>query len=97
MEKPILKLSAECQCWPLWLQHGPDAIFENIDPETLPLSPTVKQALTQWADVFDKQYSLDDPYDALNGIPLEWQTFKQEGVRIYQMRCDEIGDRYTII
>lgn len=96
MEKPILKLSAECKCWPIWVQYRAGDIFENIDPETLPLSSTLKQALTRWSDVFDEQYSLDDPYDALAGKPLDWASFKKEGMRIYQMLCDEVGDRYTV-
>ena len=48
------EVSSRMQCWPRWLQHNPDAIFANTDPETLPLSATVKQALTQWADALDK-------------------------------------------
>ncbi len=94
--KPILKLAAECQCWPLWLQQRPEESFENIDPETLALSPALKEALALWAAAFDKQYSLDDPYDALNGAPLDRRAFKEEGIRVYHLLCAEVGDRYSV-
>jgi hypothetical protein len=97
VEKPILKLSAECQCWPLWLQQRPDVPFDTIDPETLPLSQATKQALKRWAEAFDAQYSLDDPFDALKGPEVDRAAFHQEGERIYRILRQELGDRYEII
>ena len=38
-EKPVIKLSAEVQCHPLWLKKvGVGEIFENLDSESLGLT-----------------------------------------------------------
>ena len=46
-----LKLMPEYECYPTWQEYG--EVYENIDPNELPISEKLKHDLLAWADVLD--------------------------------------------
>ncbi len=54
-----LKLMADYECFPLWEQTETDT--DNIDPEDLPISQGLRDALNAWAQRYDDTLDRADP------------------------------------
>jgi hypothetical protein len=55
---------ADYACWPLW---EPTADVYNVDPESLPISRGLKDALASWATEYDR--TLDRLVPQRSGFP----------------------------
>jgi len=77
-----LKLMCDYHCFPLWdMQEG---CYQNIDPESLPLSDELKSALDRWAASFDGILNQDYPPDSGFATPQDEEAFEAEGLRLWQ-------------
>ena len=80
-----LRLRPDYHCSPLWLPDG-QALGEvgpDIDPDDLPLSPSLKQALWHWAAAYDR--TLNQEYPPESGFPsrADAHAFQREGERLW--------------
>lgn len=90
-----IKLMADYQCFPLW--EASPGIVGNIDPQDLPISSWLKQALMTWAGKFDATLNMDDP--ASSGFESEdaVNEFREEGDALVQRLQEELGKNYTVV
>lgn len=89
-----IKLMADYECCPLWGTTVED--FGDINPDTLPISDTLKRELMEWAKWFDGIFNDDDP--ANSGFEsLEDETaFIKQGDNLYERLQIELGSDYEI-
>jgi len=82
MEAYKIKIMADYQCYPLWGNFGD--CQGNINPDNLPISNDLRNALERWQAVYDKILVLDDP-GASGFKTVEAETeFEKQGVVIWQ-------------
>lgn len=86
--RPKIKLMADYDCWPLW---GLSAVG-NIDPDTLPLSETTKEALAKWAQGYNKTLNRADPIKSGFETPEEASAFNLEGWRLWECLQSELSE-----
>jgi hypothetical protein len=90
-----IKLMPDYQCFPLW--EASDGMLGNIDPNSLPISQTLKVDLAEWAHSFDLTLNLDDPPSS--GFP-DAQTedaFIQQGNELGIRLQKELGQSFEVI
>jgi hypothetical protein len=89
-----IKLMADYQCFPLW--EASSGAVGNIDPQDLPVSPTLKQRLMTWAAKYDATLDMNDP--ASSGFESEQAAseFRQEGEALAQRLQEELGAAYVV-
>ncbi len=89
-----IKLMADYQCYPL-LEASP-GVVGNIDPEELPISERLRQALTQWAEWYDSTLNLSNP--AISGFPSDSdrEEFKRKGMELGERLRHELGDGFAV-
>lgn len=82
MNKPIIKIMADYQCFPLWKID--DEGVENIDPNKLPISQQLRDMLVDWQNKYDSTLSLGDPI--ISGFKTEAEEieFDKIGQRIWE-------------
>ncbi|MBB4017451.1 MULTISPECIES: hypothetical protein [Chelatococcus] len=73
-----IKLMADYDCWPLW---DLDEI-RNVNPETLPLSATLKAALEAWAASYSETLDRDNPVESGFSSKAAAIAFNKEGRRL---------------
>lgn len=91
---PSLRLSAEIQCHPTWLESGRD--LRNVAPGTLPVSPGLAADLDEWADRWDAVYDLADPASAAFPSEAEEQRFRRDGEHLAARLRSELGPDWTV-
>jgi hypothetical protein len=89
-----IKLMPDYGCFPLW-EASPQAVG-NINPDTLPISASLKSALADWAARYDATLDSNDPLQS--GFPAEEDeiSFEQTGRNILAMLQDELGSEFRI-
>lgn len=92
---PTLRLSAEIECFPTWLEH-PGEPAENVPPESLPISPALSSALHAWADRWDAIYDMDDPASAAFASEAEERRFHADGAVLAGRLRSELGAEWTV-
>lgn len=94
MDKLIIKIMADYECFPLWLIS--DKKFENISPENLPLTPSLKDRISEWQRQFDLTLNRTDPAQSGFKNAQEEQEFEDEGLAIWQFLQRELIKLYEI-
>lgn len=90
-----IKLMADYQCFPLW-EVSPE-IVGNINPQDLPISSMLKQALMMWAAKFDATLNMDDPVSSGFGSERAANEFREEGDALAQRLQEELGKNYVVV
>ena len=91
-----LKLMAEYECWPLWLSSGAADQRGNIDPVGLPLQPSTRHRLEQWARWFETTYNPDDPAASGFADQTARQAFNEEGQTLARLLQSELAGLYEV-
>ena len=91
---PSLRLSAELECWPTWLET--DQGIENVAPGELPVSADLAAALHDWSERWDAIYDLDDPASAAFSSEAEEQRFRQDGEELAVRLRSELGPGWAV-
>ena len=90
-----IKLMADYHCNPLW--DATAGAIGNIDPDQLPLSKSLRQALRQWAEEYDETLNISDPASSgFSSIDAEIQ-FKKKGSELGEQLKKELGDSFRVI
>lgn len=89
-----LKLMADYQCFPLW-EASPGEVG-NIDPNSLPLSTSLRKQLMDWADVYDSTLNWEDP--AISGFASgnAVDEFKAQGMKLADQMREELGPEFIV-
>ena len=89
-----LKLMADYECSPLWEQT--ETGTNNIDPEDLPISQGLRDALNAWAQRYDDTLDHDDP--RRSGFPNQEAevAFNADGQALLDKLKAETGRGYTL-
>ena len=95
MNKRIIKLMPDYQCWPLW-EAGGDQVG-NIDPHTLPLKSETIETLERWSKIFDSWMNLDDPHSGPEPSKKQVHEFNDEGEKLAKTLQKELGKAFQII
>lgn len=90
-----IRVRAEFECWPLW-DAGPEG-FDNIDPETLPITAGLADDLNEWAAVFDRTLNQEYPPDSDFASPEDRHRFVERGRELAHRLRAELGDGWTIL
>ncbi len=85
---------ADYGCYPLWFCG--DNQIGNINPETLPISDTLKNDLCVWADEYDSVLNQDDP--ASSDFPTKEASinFYLVGILLQQRLQTELQGKYIV-
>ena len=83
-------------CYPVWVKHLPDEIFENIPIEDIELSLDTRARIKAWDDTFQDTYNPDVPQDSGFNTEAEIDQFESEGRKIWQIVIDELKSKYTV-
>ena len=96
MEKQIqtFKLMPDYQCFCLW-EMGQN-IYENTDPNKLPISQELKRDLSAWEKKYDD--TLDEEYPPDSGFKSEQEEkqFKKDGENLQKRLQQELGDGFQV-
>ena len=84
-----LKLMVDYQSYPLWNTSGEG--YGDVDPDSLPLSAELKQALLAWAEEYDDTLDMDDPPRSGFASPKALDAFLEQGAGLYRRLQDELG------
>ncbi|MCL9845574.1 hypothetical protein [Ralstonia solanacearum] len=85
---------ADYQCHPLW-DLSPRS-YEDIDPDTLPISEGLKKKISDWAAVFDETLDIADPANSgLKSGEVE-ADFKAQGIKIAEQLQKELGPGFMV-
>ena len=89
-----LKLMADYECSPLWEQT--ETGTGNIDPEDLPISQGLRDALNAWAQRYDETLDRDAPRRSGFPNPEAEAAFNAEGQALLDKLKTELGQEYTL-
>ncbi|OUI77766.1 hypothetical protein HK18_02875 [Commensalibacter intestini] len=89
-----IKLMADYFCYPLWDKSDNDYI--NLDPNTLPISNTLKKELMDWSDVYDGILNMDDPASSGFKSSEDKIAFIKQSYSLYERLQTELGSDYEI-
>ncbi|MDC0834381.1 hypothetical protein POG22_15430 [Geitlerinema sp. CS-897] len=88
-----IKLMTDYGSFPLW---GYGSLHYNLSPKDLPLSEELKQALLEWAEVYDNTIDMDDPCSAGFQIKEEEERFEKRGLELWEWLQHELGEDYLV-
>ncbi|MFG1805669.1 hypothetical protein [Streptomyces sp. NPDC049040] len=91
---PKLRLAAEIECHPIWLETGEG--IENVAPGELPISSGLAAALDEWSERWDALYDMDDPAGAGFPSAAEERRFEQDGRELAARLRSELGPAWTV-
>ena len=89
-----LKLMADYECSPLWDQT--ETGTDNIDPEDLPISQGLRDALNAWAQQYDGTLDRADPHRSGFPNPEAEVTFNADGQALLDRLKAELGQGHTL-
>lgn len=90
-----IKLMADYECFPLW-DASPEGGGRNINPDELPISPSLKNRLNSWALKYDNTLDRNYPPDSGFKSDEEETQFNIEGRLIFEKLKEELGNSYTV-
>ena len=88
-----IKLMPEYGSFPIWRCND---IRYVVEPEELPISESLKQALQEWANVYDNTIDMNDPASAGFKSNMEMEIFEKIGLELWKQLKTELGDGYII-
>lgn len=89
-----LKLMADYECSPLWEQT--ETGTDDIDPEGLPISQGLRDALNARAQRYDDTLDRDAPCRSGFLNPEAEATFNADGQALLDRLKAELGQKYTL-
>ena len=89
-----LKLMADYECSPLWEQTKTG--LHNVDPETLPISQGLRDALNAWAQRYDDTLDRDAPRRSGFSNQGAEVAFNADGQALLDRPKAELGKVYTL-
>lgn len=89
-----LKLMADYECSPLWEQT--ETSTDNVDPEDLPISQSLRDALNAWAQRYDDTFDRDDPRRSGFPNPEAEVAFNVDGQALLDRLNAELGQEHTL-
>ena len=90
MSKRQFKLMPDYGCYPVWETRGDE--YENMDPDTLPISETLATELTSWAAQFDATLNQRDPVSSGFASKAEECAFDMHGRSLWAELRKELPD-----
>lgn len=90
----VIKLMADYHCFPLWEASPGKA--GNVNPQDLPISPALRDALIVWAKKYTATSNIDDPKSSGFDSEEKIEEFRNEGDDLAQRLQDELGVTYHI-
>lgn len=94
MEKLIIKIMPDYQCFPLWKID--DTGGENLNPKELPITKDLMGNLINWQNKYDATLNMSDPITSGFKNETEEIDFEKQGIKIWKQMMEEIGDIYQI-
>jgi hypothetical protein len=94
MNKPVIKIMPDYQCFPLW--RIDDTGVENLNPVELPITENLKTMLLDWKKKYDDTLNMSDPISSGFKTDFEENNFEEQGLRIWQQMLAEIENLYQI-
>jgi len=83
------------QCFPLW--EASPGVVGNINPQDLPISTSLREALLAWAAKYDATLNMADPLSSGFDSRQAASEFREEGDALAQRLQKELGENYTIV
>ena len=80
--------------YPLWEEN--ENSYENVNPDDLPISSGLRDALTGWAQRYDDTLDRDDPRQSGFSTPEAEAAFKAEGEVLLGRLKSELGQQYVL-
>ena len=92
MPRKEIRLMPEYDCFPLWDDLAPD----NLDPSSLPISPSLNDRIQAWNRQFAATQCRDDPDES--GFPTREEEirFDEAGRVLWDELRAELGDDYVV-
>lgn len=94
MCKKELKLMPDYDCYPLWVRD--DAGLENIDPNSLNISTSLKESLEIWKKKYDSTFVRKNPIESGFKSMDDEKKYYEEGKKIYYELLKELGHAYKV-
>ncbi|KAF1062276.1 hypothetical protein DX980_04660 [Burkholderia gladioli] len=89
-----LKVMADYQCHPLWdMSPG---MYGDVDPNTLPISPELRQQFADWARAFDETLDTSNPANSGFRSTEAEVAFKATGVALAERLQKELGKDFLV-
>jgi hypothetical protein len=94
-----IKLMTEYGAHPLWWhkETAREMNAYNLMPSTLPLRLETLARLRKWAETYDSILRWDDPAASGFATKEEEEAFEQEGIALWEMLREELGDNYHVV
>ncbi|GLV73986.1 MULTISPECIES: hypothetical protein [Streptomyces] len=92
--KRTVRLSAEYECYPVWVitEQG----LDNVAPDSLPLSKQLIEDLNRWGDEYEATYNRDDPITSGFTSEAAEQRFVERGHRLARRLRDELDGTWCV-
>lgn len=90
-----IKLMADYHCYPLWETRNDE--YGDIAPDSLPISKSLREALTSWQVTYDATLDLDDPSEAGFETQEEVDKFTTSGYELVGRLIEELGSDFDVI
>jgi hypothetical protein len=90
----ILKLTADYECWPLWVDGGE---IGNVDPADLPLTHRLRTDLMSWATAYDRTLSQTSPPDSGFATEADKSAWIDEGRRLADELRSQLGADWQVV
>ncbi|RHX77450.1 hypothetical protein [Leptospira yasudae] len=90
-----LKLMTDYYCFPLWIKDSSN-VFDNIDPEKLPISDILKKRLLSWSTLYDQILNLEDPASSNFKSEEDENRFYEEGESLWRLLQEELRGKYKV-
>lgn len=93
MKPARIHVGVDCYSQPTWVPDDAGQLLA-VEPDTLPLSPSLIEALNAWAVAYTATFGADgDP--APDDSP-EMQRLDERGLQLWQDVVKEVGDRFEV-
>lgn len=90
-----IKLMADYQCFPLW--EASPGKFGNIDPNSLPISESLRDQLIGWADAYDRTLNIENPIASGFANVDAIENFNTQGIELASSLQKELGSEFLVI
>jgi chemotaxis regulatin CheY-phosphate phosphatase CheZ len=90
-----VKVMADYGCHPLWDvgSSGPG----NIDPQSMPISPSLASSLREWSQRYDQTLDRSSPQESAFSTSSEHRQFVDDGWLLSRQLAVELGERWSVL
>ncbi|MFE5125963.1 hypothetical protein [Streptomyces sp. NPDC056669] len=89
-----VRLSADYECYPVWVLTEHE--LDNVAPDSLPLSKQLIEDLDRWGDEYEATYNLDDPIASGFASEEAEQSFFERGHGLARRLRDELDETWRV-